>query len=276
MDARANDKWIFETRSILGWLLFTFSAGFVNAAAVMACQNFVAHITGNVTNIAVESTQAASFILVVAMFIGGAMAAYLLAETLSRAGKGAAFVIPVLLSFTILIAIGVTGKSGAFGAFGSDHRVSSGSFTMLALLAAALGMVNAAVANVTRNQIRITHLTGPATDLAGNLVRALLDAGEGTAIELRWAILRLTKVATFAGGAVFSVRLAPRLEYDVFCVAALFLVLALAFASGSIVAKYSALAQLSRLEEGEDAIPLATRYEDGMPPLPSDDDERPK
>ncbi|MDF2692120.1 MAG: putative transrane protein [Labilithrix sp.] len=225
---------IFEPRYYLGWLLFTLSAGFVNAGTVVACKSFVTHITGNVTNLAGGSalggtSLARDYAFIVGMFIGGAMLAVLIAETL-RSRPKFAFALPVLASFAILVAIGLAGRAGSFGPFGADQdEMGPRAFTMLGLLGAAMGMVNASIANATANQVRVAHLTGPATDLAGNLVRAALGAGRGTGIELRWATLRFAKLGAFAVGAGLAAKVAGGLRYDVFIAAGGILIVALGF-----------------------------------------------
>jgi Protein of unknown function (DUF1275) len=229
MAAFAVDSRIFQPRHLLGWLLFTGSAGFVNAGALVASKSFVTHITGSVTNIASDWALAGNYLVVVGMFIGGAMLAVLVAETLRSRAK-LAFALPVLLSFGMLVAIGLAGRAGSFGTFGAaEDGLGPRAFMMLGLLAAAIGMVNASVANATANQIRVAHLTGPATDLAGNLVRAALGAGKGTYAELRWATLRFAKLAAFAAGAGMAAKVAGGLRYDVFVVAAGILIVALGF-----------------------------------------------
>ena len=231
MGAFADEETIFAPRHVMGWLLFTMSAGFVNASAVMACKNFVTHVTGNVTNLgmdAADTTLAVDYVLLVVSFIAGAMAAVLIAETF-RARPKVAFALPILVSFTMLVGIGVAGKAGWLGVFGVDRELGQRAFVMLGILAAAMGMINAAVAVATKNMIRITHLTGPATDIAGNLVRAALGAGAGTRGEARWAALRLAKLASFAVGAGLAARFAARLHFDLFSVSAGILIVALAF-----------------------------------------------
>lgn len=224
-----DEERIFEPRRVVGWALFTLSAGFVNAGAVMSCNNFVSHITGNVTNLAgAEAPLASHFILVIALFLAGAMLAMLINETLKARPK-AAFAIPVVLSFLLLLSLSIAGKAGAFGVFGASTGMPPGAFTMMGLLAAAMGMVNASIATATNNQVRVTHLTGPVTDLAANIVRAVLDTGKGTRSELRWALLRFGKLVTFAIGAAIAMRLGPKLEYDVFVTAGLIMMVALGF-----------------------------------------------
>ncbi|HVJ93735.1 MAG TPA: DUF1275 family protein, partial [Labilithrix sp.] len=196
-------------------MLFTASAGFVNAGAVMACETVVSHITGSVTNLAADEPRARDYVLVTASFIGGAMLAVLISETF-RARPKLAFSLPVFASFGMLVAVGLVGKAGWFGPFGAGPTFTAAMVAMLAVLGAAMGMVNAAVANATNQQIRVAHLTGPATDLAGNLVRAALGTGKGTTTELRWASLRFAKVASFGVGAAACVKVSGALEFDVF------------------------------------------------------------
>ncbi|MBX3259964.1 MAG: DUF1275 domain-containing protein [Labilithrix sp.] len=251
----------------------------MNASAVMACQNFVTHITGNVTNLAADAPRAADYMFVIASFIGGGMIAVLIGEMM-RARPKAAFALPLLASFVTLLGIAVAGKTGIFGAFGVDDHDNERAFIMLGLLAAVMGMVNASLGVATDNKIRVTHLTGPATDLAGNIVRAALGAGAGHAAEARWATLRFAKLAAFAVGAGLAVKSAPRLQYDLFAVAAGILIVALGFTGAPASADASALhapkerPKTKKSSSGEPPVVRPHHYEDALPltaPSASDD-----
>lgn len=279
MGVFANEERIFAPRHVLGWVLFTLASGFVNASAVMACQNFVTHITGNVTNLAADAPRAADYMFVIASFIGGGMIAVLIGEMM-RARPKAAFALPLLASFVTLLGIAVAGKTGIFGAFGVDDHDNERAFIMLGLLAAVMGMVNASLGVATDNKIRVTHLTGPATDLAGNIVRAALGAGAGHAAEARWATLRFAKLAAFAVGAGLAVKSAPRLQYDLFAVAAGILIVALGFTGAPASADASALhapkerPKTKKSSSGEPPVVRPHHYEDALPltaPSASDD-----
>ncbi|MBX3192538.1 MAG: DUF1275 domain-containing protein [Labilithrix sp.] len=258
MGAFSSESRIFAPRHVLGWVLFTLSAGFVNAGALAACKNFVTHITGNVTNIAAEPAFTTSFFLVVAAFIGGGILAIVVAESAKTKPK-LAFALPVLLASLVLFGVATAGRTGLFGPFGEGDDVNPRAFTLLVVLAAAMGMVNASVAVATDNQIRITHLTGPATDLAGNIVRAALGTGKGTRTELRWAFVRVAKFTAFAVGAGIAAKLSSKLQFDAFAVAGGTLALAL----GCTAAPEPVEAPQP---EAEGAFPV--RYEDAMPPFP--------
>ncbi|MBX3200111.1 MAG: DUF1275 domain-containing protein [Labilithrix sp.] len=270
MGVFANEERIFAPRHVLGWTLFTLASGFVNASAVMACKNFVTHITGNVTNLAADSPRAADYVFVIAAFIAGGMIAFVIGEAMHAKPK-AAFALPLLGSFATLLGIAIAGKSGVFGAFGVDDHDNERAFIMLGLLAAVMGMVNASLGLATDNKIRVTHLTGPATDLAGNIVRAALGAGAGHAAEARWATLRFAKLAAFAIGAALAVKMAPSLQYDLFAVAAGILIVALGFTGAPAAADKGAL-DAERKGRGKAKPPSAEppvvrpkRYDDALP-----------
>lgn len=222
------ERHVFLPRHVIGWALFSASAGFTNASAVLACKTFVTHVTGTVTSLGIDVDTpelALDYVLVVASFLAGGMLAVLVSETLSSRPK-LAYALPLMGSFAFLVGIAVAGNGGLFGPFGVDP-IEQRTFAMLGVLAAAMGMANAAVAIYTRNTVRITHLTGPVTDLAGNIVRSVLGSGAGTRTETRWALLRTLKLFCFTGGAGLAARFASQLEFNLFAVAAGVLIIAL-------------------------------------------------
>lgn len=237
----ADDDAIFAPRRVLGFMLLTGTAGFVNAGALAACASFITHVTGSITSMGFASSLTMTPALsIAASFVMGAMLSVLIAETLRSRSPTAGVILPLLASVLVLFTVGLAGKAGAFGAFGvTTADVGSGShpgaesrpppFLMLGLLSAAMGMVNASIATATANKVRITHLTGPTTDLAANIIRAVLNRGEGSRVELRWALLRLSKLIAFALGAAISAKHAAHLQFDTFSAAAGILIVAVGF-----------------------------------------------
>jgi hypothetical protein len=73
-----------------------------------------------------------------------------------------------------------------------------------------MGMLNASVGAATANRIRVTHLTGPLTDLAGHIVRG----------ETGWAVLRTAKLAAFIAGGALAAKLGDALEFHTFAAGA--------------------------------------------------------
>lgn len=227
---------IFEPRNVASWILFTFGAGIVNAGAVLASDTVVSHITGNVTNVALDASLGAALAIAVGSFLAGAMMGSFFAERFA-ARPIQAFVAPVAAASGLLFVVSSLGAHGAFGTFGVVSKLGAPALIMLALLASSMGLLNSGVAAATGNQVRTTHLTGPITDLGGNLVRGMLDRGQGRTTELRWAALRGSMLVMFAVGAVVAARLAVFLDYRVFFVAAGILASAATLAAPSLIAK---------------------------------------
>lgn len=228
--ARSEEE-VFAPRNVLGWTLFSVAAGSVNAAAFMACRSFVTHISGTVTNLGMDATSpalAAEYGLVLGAFVGGAMLSVLTVESLPATRKKLV-ALPFLVVFAVLVGVAIAGQAGAFGPFGATNTETRGAFALLALLAGSMGVQNAAVALTTGNTVRTTHLTGPATDFAANLVRAALGRGLGTRRETKWAMLRLLKMFAFAAGAAVAAKYASRLDYHVFSMSAGFVIAAVGF-----------------------------------------------
>jgi uncharacterized membrane protein YoaK (UPF0700 family) len=228
----ADDESIFAPRRALGFVLLTGTAGFVNAGALAACESFITHVTGSITSLgSSQSLTATPALLIAASFVLGAMMAVLIAETMKSKSPVAGVTLPLLASVLVLFTVALAGKTGMFGPFGSTGGDSRPPLLMLGLLAAAMGMVNASIAVATANKVRITHLTGPATDLAGNIIRAVLNRGAGSRAELRWALLRFSKLVAFAVGAMFAAKYAAHLQYDTFAAAAGILIVAVGLAT---------------------------------------------
>lgn len=218
MDRSLHENNIFGPRFVAGWVFFTAAAGFVNAAAVTAARNVVSHVTGSVTTLATDPSVALRVALVVGAFVIGGILAALAKETLS---PWKAYVLPPLAASAVLVAIGALGRVGVFGEFGGDNDVKGHAFPMLSLLALSMGMLNASVGAATANRIRVTHLTGPLTDLAGHIVRG----------ELRWVALRVAKLVAFVVGAALAAKLSSAIEFELFGVGAALLVVAVALTS---------------------------------------------
>lgn len=206
-------------RHLPSWALLAFSAGAVNAAALLACQRFVAHVTGTVTRIGVSARDvlALDYLLVLAAFVAGAAAAILLARR--TGGARPAYWVPLVLVSVLLTVVGVSGHAGWFGAFGGSVETAH-DFALLAILSFAMGMQNAAVATATGMAVRTTHMTGPATDIGVALaVLASGDADERASAR-RSLLLRGTKLFAFVLGGVVAAALAPRVAFLVFLVPA--------------------------------------------------------
>jgi len=221
---------IFSRRHVPSWLMLSFSSGCVNAIAFMACERFVTHVTGTVTQVGVQVAHLdvlLDFAIVVVCFILGAMAAAVMINGRAHRGKRPWYTAPLLIVAMTTAAVGIAGWSGLFGAFGGiiDEPAD---FVLLSALSFASGLQNAAVATSTGLLVRTTHLTGPATDLGMHLVDLVYTRGAERLSARRHAFLRAGKIISFAIGAIGGVMLGRGLEYLAFLVPAMIVVVATA------------------------------------------------
>lgn len=203
-------------RHLPSWALLAFSAGAVNAGALLACQVFVSHVTGTVTRIGVDASQvlALEYLLVLVAFISGAAAAIILAKK-RGSSTGPAYWVPLTTVAAFLIAVAGLGSVGAFGVFGGTVETAH-DFALLAVLSFAMGMQNAAVAVSTGLAVRTTHMTGPATDIGVALAELVSSDAAERAAARDSLVLRTTKLIAFVVGGVVMAVLCPRVGFLAF------------------------------------------------------------
>jgi len=211
---------VLAGRNLRSWTALAFSAGCVNASAFLACSRFVTHVTGILTYAGVDEDQiglAADYILVLCSFIAGAMSAVFILDGRRLRGKHSVPWLPLATVATLLVGIAVAGQLGWFGVFGAEVE-STRDFVLLGILAFAMGLQNASVANASGGLVRTTHMTGPATDLGVALAFLMLpDAPADTRwTARRMVILRASKMVGFALGAVTAALLVPFAGFLIF------------------------------------------------------------
>lgn len=201
-------------RHMLSWFLLSASAGTVNTVAFLACERFVAHVTGTVTRFGLQeqSTLFVDYALVLVCFITGAMASGIAIENRYHRGKQPLYAAPLAVVVALLIAVAWAGARGVFGSFG-DAGVTLASRVFISVLSFAMGLQNASVATSTGQVVRTTHLTGPATDLGVRLASAVFARGEARRAATRDAALRAGKIVAFTVGVVIAVPIAARFGY---------------------------------------------------------------
>ncbi|HEX5659655.1 MAG TPA: YoaK family protein [Polyangiales bacterium] len=217
---------VLTVRHSASWALLAMSAGAVNAGAFIACERFVTHVTGTVTQLGVDSGMweltVESLTLLIAFILGAMASVFAIQGRLAR-GRRPLHAVPLFAVAGLLLLAGVGGHVGAFGAMGGTET----GFGLMCLLAFAMGLQNASVATSTASLVRTTHLTGPATDLGVHLSMAWVSnsAQERTQM-LRLAALRALKLAAFGFGAMLMVPVARNLGYLSFGLPALMVLLA--------------------------------------------------
>jgi uncharacterized membrane protein YoaK (UPF0700 family) len=240
---------ILAGRNIWSWAALSFGAGSVNAIAFLACQRFVTHITGILTHAGVDEGAwelASEYLIVLLCFVLGAMSAVLLLDGRRLRGMVALPWLPLSVVSVLLSGVALAGHAGWFGRFGAEVE-STHDFVLLSILALAMGLQNASVANATGSLVRTTHMTGAATDLGVALAFLLI---KNAPPDTRWAarrtaILRGSKMVAFVLGAVAAALIVPSLGYLSFFLPAVICVAVAVYVFNAVDVKAKVRARLS-------------------------------
>lgn len=220
---------IYAPRHVPSWLLLAGAAGVVNGFAFLTCQQFVTHVTGTVTRLGLEwphAIIAAEYAVVALSFLIGAITAVVTIQARARPDTPARWATPLIFVAAILIGVAVAGQFGSFGPFGGVVATDPPPAALLALLAFAMGLQNAAVASTTGLAVRTTHMSGPTTDLGIHLGTAMFSTGPERSAALRGAALRGGKIVAFMVGAGLSLPLSTAFGYLALVAPAAFVLIA--------------------------------------------------
>jgi uncharacterized membrane protein YoaK (UPF0700 family) len=214
-------KEVFLRRNLVSWAALCFASGTVNAGALQACRRLITHVTGIATRIGADVGQwklLIEYAIVLNAFLFGALTASFWIVKRVRRGVGPAYAVPLFAVAGLLVVTASLGHAGAFGPFGTTVE-TAGDFVLLALLAFASGLQNAAIGLATGSLVRTTHMTGPATDMAVHFGNFLWGRPEMRPDALRHVSLRALKLTSFIAGGVVAALTAERLQYFVFLLA---------------------------------------------------------
>ncbi len=207
---------------VLRWASLSFLSGSVNAGGFLAVQRFVTHITGFATLFGADVAMgqfgdALAIISVPIYFIGGAMLSSFFIDRRLMIGKLPRYGLVMGLVALCLGLVGLAGSLEALGNFGSDMVLSKDYF-LLATLALASGLQNAAITTASNGVVRTTHMTGLATDVGISVVRAAFAGHDEQRrkAELRNLRLRMTSIAAFVAGSVVGAWLFLKVQYHGF------------------------------------------------------------
>jgi uncharacterized membrane protein YoaK (UPF0700 family) len=189
-------------------LLLAAVAGAINAGGFLAIQRYTSHMTGIVSGVVDDlalgrAGLALAGVLLVAMFVAGAVTTTVLIHWARRQRLHSEFALSLLLEALLLL---------AFGLLGANLAATSALLVpaTAAVLCFIMGLQNAMVTKISQAEVRTTHMTGVITDLGIELGRLLYwnrqpetpDAPETAMVRANRDRLRLhaTLLACFAGG----------------------------------------------------------------------------
>ena len=144
-------------------LVLALVAGAVNAGGFLAVQRYTSHMTGIVSGVADDlalgnTLLALAGVLLVAVFIGGAMTTALLVNWARQRRLHSEYALSLALEAVLLLLFGLL---GAYLAHYTTLLVPA----TVALLCFIMGLQNAIVTKISQAEIRTTHMTGVITDL---------------------------------------------------------------------------------------------------------------
>ena len=186
-------------------LLLAAVAGAINAGGFLAIQRYTSHMTGIVSGVADDLALghgglALAGVLLVGVFISGAVTTTLLINWARRRRLRSEFALSLLLEALLLLAFGLLGANLA--------RTSALLVPATAvLLCFIMGLQNAMVTKISQAEVRTTHMTGVITDLGIELGKLLYwnrtpDTPAEPMVRANRDRLRLhaALLACFAGG----------------------------------------------------------------------------
>lgn len=217
-----HHKFPYRPRDRYLWFSFAFQSGFLNLGAFLAAGSLASHVTGTFTflgqHLGAQAWFQAFFMLTILIaFFSGSFVSGWLAEKHPK-DHFAPYRQSFLLMAALLVVATLLGEYGLFGSFGSG-KLGWSQLAMLIILAFCSGIKNATVTLYTRAVVRVTHLTGPLTDLGIGAARVLLSNDE---LEKNRNKIRLGTMSFFVLGAIAAVLLFPALQYKAFAVTAVF------------------------------------------------------
>src|ERR1700761_4288293 len=117
---------VWSLRHTPTWLLLTAAAGAVNVTAFCACRRFVSHVTGSMSNVALDA--GIDFLGPLVAFILGALVSGLLIDARFHRQAKPFYAAPLIASAACIAMTAVLGAAGLFGPFGETvdtlHDVS--------------------------------------------------------------------------------------------------------------------------------------------------------
>ncbi|MCU7368455.1 YoaK family protein [Pantoea sp. CS_6] len=136
-------------------------AGALNTAAFEIVGFFSANMTGNVSSLSdylakANVHQGIFFLLIVCMFIFGAMVSTLIINAGRRRQIRTIYAVNILLEGAALVALGITE---------AHYTLASSGALLILSLSFLMGLQNAVVTRISNARVRTTHVSGTSTDI---------------------------------------------------------------------------------------------------------------
>lgn len=212
-------------------ILLSTTAGIINVAGFIAFAIFTTNVTGHVAQAAKEVSDGNFYLakiiaLWMFLFLLGAFFSTILINIIQKRAARFSHSIPLFIEAIILLYVGYIGQN-------NEQTINRDHFLAGSLLFA-MGMQNAMVSVVSGFVVRTTHLTGLFTDLGIELAKLFSVKKEernelNKKIMLHSSIVLMFIIGGILGGFAFH-----HIQYKIFIIAALILLVALFYDSTRI------------------------------------------
>jgi uncharacterized membrane protein YoaK (UPF0700 family) len=203
---------VFKNQYIPVWLVSAFKAGFINSAGFLITGKFVSHITGFGTHAGIAIGHedfffGAEILFIPVFFILGGIVTY--------------FQVQALITFMIAVVI-LAGELGLKKgiSFDADNNYNLLEFFICSTLCFVCGLKNGLITWATYGKVRVSHLTGTATDIGLNFIRSFNKNQPAPRFKENKKVngVRIMILLSFILGAVISAVTIPMIGYKGFLI----------------------------------------------------------
>ncbi len=220
-DVYSNEKMIF-------WFTSAFKSGFINSAGFLISGKFVSHVTGFGTQMGIAMGHSDYFfgaellIIPCSFILGGVITSFILEDTKKKNSNPSYHYVQGLITFLIgiLIILGESKLVSSDVPFDQDQNYNVVEFVIIGLLCLICGLKNSLVTWATYGKIRVTHMTGNATDIGLHLLSLISPRHQESRFKENKIIniYRMGILVSFSMGALISAIVFPTIGYKAFLI----------------------------------------------------------
>ncbi len=207
--------------------LTAFTAGTINIASLLIFLSFTSNVTGHYAIFAAEISkgnwsQVAVVGLWIFLFFFGGFVSNLIVINFNKKSKYFAHAMPLILEITCLLFVGI------YGQFYYRKTLEETEY-LVALMLFATGLQNGLTASISNFSVKTTHLTGTTTDLGILFSMFTREEFRKNGELVARAKLLMSIMVAYVAGAVFSGLTYYHLEFRVFYVISLCLLVVIGY-----------------------------------------------
>jgi uncharacterized membrane protein YoaK (UPF0700 family) len=217
---------VYTNKKMALWLISAFKAGFINAIGFLLTGKFVSHVTGFGTQMGVAVGHSNYFfglellVIPISYILGGVITAYLLEKDENKQTIPPYHYVQGIITFltALLIIFGEINMININTPFNFDNHYNFMELLIMANLCLICGLKNSLSTWTTHGKIRVTHLTGIATDIGLNLIAMIKPRPSNSRFKEKKRINfhRMATFIIFSLGSFVAAILFPKIGHNAF------------------------------------------------------------